>query len=376
MIPAEPRNTNAAVRIGGREVGPGSRPVRHRRDVGQPQRLPRPGAGDRRRRRRGRRARDEDPDVHGRHHDARRRQPALPASPTGHELWGGRTPLPALRARRTRRGTGTSRSSSGPASGASLAVLQPVRPDRGRAAGEARRPVLQDRVVRDHRPAADPAGARSTGKPIIISTGMASVEEIAAAVEAARGAGATTSSCSAARPSYPAPPERLQPARASRSWPRCSACRSASPTTRWASAWPSRPSPSAPCLIEKHVTLDRADGGVDSAFSLEPAELALAGARVRAAWQALGSHAIGPADAEAEGLRFRRSLFVVEDVRAGDAGDRGQRPLDPADRRARPRPDRPWSGPHLPARRRQGHPAGLGPPLGRRLPRAKGPDRW
>jgi N-acetylneuraminate synthase len=72
------------------------------------------------------------------------------------------------------------------------------------------------------------------------------------------------------------------------------------------------------CLIEKHVTLDRTDGGVDSAFSLEPSELASLVVESERAWQALGSTVIGPTEAEREGLRFRRSLYVVADVQAGD----------------------------------------------------------
>jgi N-acetylneuraminate synthase len=66
------------------------------------------------------------------------------------------------------------------------------------------------------------------------------------------------------------------------------------------------------------VTLDRADGGVDSDFSLNPAELTALVAESGRAYAALGGTAIGPTPAEREGLRFRRSLFVVEDVRAGD----------------------------------------------------------
>jgi N-acetylneuraminate synthase len=73
------------------------------------------------------------------------------------------------------------------------------------------------------------------------------------------------------------------------------------------------------CLIEKHVTLDRGDGGVDSAFSLEPAEVAALVVESQRAYRALGGTAIGPTEAERESLRFRRSLFVVADVRAGDA---------------------------------------------------------
>ncbi len=72
------------------------------------------------------------------------------------------------------------------------------------------------------------------------------------------------------------------------------------------------------CLIEKHVTMARADGGVDSAFSLEPAELAALVVESERAWRSLGEAAIGPRPSEREGLRFRRSLYVVRDVRAGE----------------------------------------------------------
>jgi N-acetylneuraminate synthase len=71
-------------------------------------------------------------------------------------------------------------------------------------------------------------------------------------------------------------------------------------------------------LVEKHVTMSREQGGVDSAFSLEPDELAALVRETKVAWQALGEPRIGAREAEREGLRFRRSLFVVEDVKAGD----------------------------------------------------------
>ena len=71
-------------------------------------------------------------------------------------------------------------------------------------------------------------------------------------------------------------------------------------------------------VIEKHVTLDRNDGGVDSAFSLEPWELKALREETAVARVALGSPTIGPRKVEAEGLRFRRSLYVTRDVRAGE----------------------------------------------------------
>ena len=70
-------------------------------------------------------------------------------------------------------------------------------------------------------------------------------------------------------------------------------------------------------VIEKHVTLKREDGGVDSAFSLEPHELAQLVSDTRVAWEALGTTVIGPSDAERSSLVFRRSLYIVEDIPAG-----------------------------------------------------------
>ena len=157
----------------------------------------------------------------------------------------------------------------------------------------------------------------STGKPLIISTGMATLQEITAAVDAAWSAGAqeiVVLSCTA---SYPAPPESSNLRRI--------------PVLAEALRVPIGLSDHSlgigvplaavalgACLIEKHVTLDRHDGGVDSAFSLEPAELAALVVESERAWQALGTTTIGPTEAEREGLRFRRSLFVVADVKAGD----------------------------------------------------------
>jgi N-acetylneuraminate synthase len=71
-------------------------------------------------------------------------------------------------------------------------------------------------------------------------------------------------------------------------------------------------------VIEKHFTLDRKDGGVDSAFSLEPVELATLIADTERAWLSLGAVTYGPTDAELKSLVFRRSLYVAQDMKAGD----------------------------------------------------------
>jgi len=71
-------------------------------------------------------------------------------------------------------------------------------------------------------------------------------------------------------------------------------------------------------VIEKHFTLARADGGVDSTFSLEPAELRQLVIETERAWQAVGSVKYGPSQAEKKSLQFRRSLYIAQDLKAGD----------------------------------------------------------
>jgi pseudaminic acid synthase len=159
--------------------------------------------------------------------------------------------------------------------------------------------------------------AASTGKPIIISTGMASVKEIAAAVEAAQGVGATDITVLSCTASYPAPPEYTNLRRIPVLAQMLELPIGLSDHTHGIGV-PIASVAFGACLIEKHVTLDRADGGVDSAFSLEPAELKALRIESERAWQALGTTHIGPTEAEKEGLRFRRSLYVVADVKAGD----------------------------------------------------------
>ncbi|WP_305785812.1 pseudaminic acid synthase [Symbioplanes lichenis] len=161
-------------------------------------------------------------------------------------------------------------------------------------------------------------GCASTGKPVIISTGMATLQEIAAAVDAARGAGAkdiVVLSCTA---SYPAPPEHTNLRRIPVLAEALQLPIGLSDHTLGIGV-PIASVAFGACLIEKHLTMDRADGGVDSAFSLTPDELTALVVESERAWQALGTTSIGPTEAEKEGLRFRRSLYVVEDVRAGDA---------------------------------------------------------
>ncbi|MBF8187634.1 pseudaminic acid synthase [Nonomuraea sp. K274] len=157
----------------------------------------------------------------------------------------------------------------------------------------------------------------ATGKPMIISTGMASVAEIHAAVAAARAAGCTQLAVLACTASYPADPAESN----LRALPLLAGL-----TGEMVGVSDHTPGIGVPlaavalgaCLIEKHVTLSRSGGGVDAAFSLEPDELAALVVESERAWQSLGGAVIGPRESEREGLRFRRSLYVVRDVRAGE----------------------------------------------------------
>ncbi len=160
-------------------------------------------------------------------------------------------------------------------------------------------------------------GMAETGKPIIISTGSATLMDIDAAVRAARSTGneqIIVLSCTA---SYPAPADQSN----LRSIP---VLRDAlgvqiglSDHTMGIGASIAAVALGA-TVIEKHVTLSRADGGVDSAFSLEPFEVKLLVEGTKVAQQALGEPIVGPKQAEQNVLRFRRSLYITRDVKAGE----------------------------------------------------------
>lgn len=159
--------------------------------------------------------------------------------------------------------------------------------------------------------------AASKGKPIIISTGMASISEIDAAVTAARSTGneqIIVLSCTA---DYPANPEESNLRGIPVMRDAFDAHIGLSDHTPGIGA-PLAAVALGAVVVEKHVTLAREGGGVDSSFSLEPDELAALVRESEVAWQCLGQARIGAKAGEREGLRFRRSLYVVEDVKAGD----------------------------------------------------------
>jgi pseudaminic acid synthase len=157
----------------------------------------------------------------------------------------------------------------------------------------------------------------ATGKPLVISTGMASMAEIDAAVRTARGVGNQQLIVLGCTASYPSPPDESNVRRLPVLAAAFGVQVGLSDHTMGIGAAVAAVALGA-TVVEKHVTLSRAEGGVDSAFSLEPAELTLLRRESETAWRALGTTTLGATEHEQEGLRFRRSLYVVADVRAGE----------------------------------------------------------
>jgi pseudaminic acid synthase len=159
--------------------------------------------------------------------------------------------------------------------------------------------------------------AAATGKPLIMSTGMATLAEIEEAVRAARGSGARDLALLACTSAYPAPAHDARLRRIPHLADTFGVVAGLSDHT----IGPEVPIAAAALgakVIEKHFTLRRADGGVDSAFSLEPAEFAAMVHSVRTTEAALGETRYGATEADASSLQYRRSLFVVRDVAAGE----------------------------------------------------------
>lgn len=157
-----------------------------------------------------------------------------------------------------------------------------------------------------------------TGKPIIMSTGMATAAELDEAVRTARGAGCRELVLLKCTSTYPATPQdsNVRTIPHMRELFGCDI--GLSDHTMGVGVAVAAVALGA-VVVEKHFTLSRADGGVDSAFSLEPAELRALVTETERAWQALGGVHYGPTPAEVKSLAFRRSVYVVADVRAGEA---------------------------------------------------------
>jgi pseudaminic acid synthase len=161
------------------------------------------------------------------------------------------------------------------------------------------------------------AQVAATGKPMIISTGMADLDEIGEAVGTARNAGCSDLVLLHCVSGYPTPAGESNLRTMSDLAERFEAVVGLSDHTLGTAVSVAAVSLGA-TLIEKHVTLSRADGGPDSSFSLEPDELALLVSSCRDAWEALGDVNYERKESESGNAMFRRSIYAVADIMAGE----------------------------------------------------------
>lgn len=156
-----------------------------------------------------------------------------------------------------------------------------------------------------------------TGKPLIMSTGMATAEEIEEALQTARDAGAEQIALLKCTSAYPSPPEEMHLRTIPELRSRFGVPVGLSDHTM-GTAVPVAAVALGACIIEKHFTLSRSQPGPDSSFSLEPHEFKAMAEAVRIAEKALGDIHFGVGDKEASSRVFRRSLFAVRDVKRGE----------------------------------------------------------
>ncbi len=157
----------------------------------------------------------------------------------------------------------------------------------------------------------------ATGKPMIISTGMASIAELDEAVKAAREAGCRDLVLLKCTSTYPATPENTNVLTIPHMRDLFGCEIGLSDHTMGVGVAVAAVAHGA-VVVEKHFTLRRADGGVDSTFSLEPEEMASLVVETERAWQSLGQISYGATKAEQKSLAFRRSVYIAEDVAAGE----------------------------------------------------------
>jgi pseudaminic acid synthase len=160
----------------------------------------------------------------------------------------------------------------------------------------------------------------STGKPMIISTGMASLAELDETVREARHAGCkdlVLLKCTSTYPSSPSNTNLLTIPHLKQLF-NCEV--GISDHTMGIGVSVASVALGA-TVIEKHFTLDRADGGVDSTFSMEPLELKALVIESERAWQGMGQISYGPTEKEKNSLQYRRSLYIVKDMKNGDILD-------------------------------------------------------
>ena len=156
-----------------------------------------------------------------------------------------------------------------------------------------------------------------TGKPMIISTGMASIAELDEAVKTAREAGCRDLVLLKCTSNYPATPENTNVLTIPHMRELFGCEIGLSDHTMGVGVAVAAVAHGA-TVVEKHFTLRRADGGVDSTFSLEPEEMKALVVETERAWQSLGHVRYGATPAEQKSLAFRRSIYIAEDVQAGE----------------------------------------------------------
>ena len=159
--------------------------------------------------------------------------------------------------------------------------------------------------------------AAATGKPVIISTGMASLGELEKAVSTAREAGCEQLILLKCTSTYPATPENTNILTIPHLKHLFGAEVGLSDHTMGVGVAVASVALGA-SVIEKHFTLSRAEGGVDSAFSLEPTELCSLVTETQRAWQSLGQVCYGATQAEIKSQVFRRSIYVAADISQGE----------------------------------------------------------
>jgi N-acetylneuraminate synthase len=157
----------------------------------------------------------------------------------------------------------------------------------------------------------------ATGKPIILSTGMATLDDIEESLAILRAAGSGPVALLKCTSAYPSPPEAMNLRTIDDMARRFGVVVGLSDHT-FGHAVPIAAVALGACIVEKHFILSRAQGGPDSAFSLEPAEFGAMVSAIRTAEKALGSVRYEAAPDELKNRVFRRSLFVVQDVKAGE----------------------------------------------------------
>nr|WP_216249146.1 pseudaminic acid synthase [Polynucleobacter sp. AM-26B4] len=157
----------------------------------------------------------------------------------------------------------------------------------------------------------------TTGKPLIISTGMATIAELDDTVKAAREAGCKDLILLKCTSTYPATAGNTNILTIPHMRELFGCETGLSDHTMGVGVSVASVALGA-TVIEKHFTLNRADGGVDSAFSMEPSEMLQLVMETKRAWEAMGQVSYGVTEAEKKSIVFKRSLYIVEDLKAGD----------------------------------------------------------